>query len=231
MILICYFFITIIFGIPLILYSALTKKVSPLFKLGRFAIDIGQKISGVKIEVYGLEKIDPKRRYVYMANHQSLVDGPLLFKIIPQQLRVLLKKEVFRIPLVGIGMKVVEFVPIDREDKTGARKSIDIAVQKIKEKNYSFLIFPEGTRSLDGNLLPFKRGGFVLAIKSGVPIVPITIIGSREVLPKKKFFIKKGKIKVIFHSPIPTTELKYEDRFMLTEKVRNAIEEGLASQS
>jgi|Deesub1362B_J571_1020462.scaffolds.fasta_scaffold01183_4 1-acyl-sn-glycerol-3-phosphate acyltransferase len=226
-ILICYFFIAILFGIPLILYARLTKKVSPLFKLGEFAVNLGQKISGVKIEINGLDKIDPAKSYVYMANHQSLVDGPLLFKIIPQQLRVLLKKEVFRIPLVGTGMKIVEFIPINRSDKAGARKSIDLAIEKIKEKNYSFLIFPEGTRSLDGNLLPFKRGGFVLAIKSGIPIVPITIIGSREVLPKKKFFIKKGKIKVIFHSPISTKGLEYEDRFMLTEKVREIIKQAL----
>jgi len=230
-ILICYFFVAILFGIPLILYARLTKKVSPLFKLGYFAVNIAQKISGVKVEIFGLDKIDPKRTYVYMANHQSLVDGPLLFRIIPQQLRVLLKKEVFRIPLVGTAMKIVEFIPIDREDKEGARKSIELAIRKIKEKNYSFLIFPEGTRSLDGNLLPFKRGGFVLAIKSGVPIVPITIIGSRNVLPKKKFFLKKGKIKVIFHPPIPTVELKYEDRFMLTEKVRNIIENDLKNQA
>ena len=229
-ILISYFFIAIFFGIPLILYVRFTKKVSPLFKLGYFAVNIAQKISGVKVEIFGLDKIDPKRTYVYMANHQSLVDGPLLFRIIPQRLRVLLKKEVFRIPLVGTAMKIVEFIPIDRKDKEGARKSIELAIKKIKEKNYSFLIFPEGTRSLNGNLLPFKRGGFVLAIKSGVPIVPITIIGSRNVLPKKKFFLKKGKIKVIFHPPIPTAELKYEDRFILTEKIRDIIKNDLKNQ-
>jgi 1-acyl-sn-glycerol-3-phosphate acyltransferase len=227
LILIAYFLIAIFLGIPLIIYSYLTKKVNSLFWLGNFAISIGQKISGVEVEVEGLDKINPKKSYVYMANHQSLVDGPLLFKIIPQNLRVLLKKEVFRLPLVGTGMKLTEFIPIDRGDKAGARKSIELAIEKIKEKNYSFLIFPEGTRSFDGNLLPFKRGGFVLALKSGIPIVPITIIGSREVLPKKKFFIKKGKIKVIFHSPISTKGLKYEDRFMLSEKVRKIISDDL----
>ncbi|MFQ6082254.1 MAG: lysophospholipid acyltransferase family protein [Candidatus Aminicenantia bacterium] len=227
LILIGYFFLAIFFGIPLILYSRITGNVKPLFKLGEVAVNLAQKISGVKIEVLGLEKIDPRGTYVYMANHQSFIDGPLLFKLIPQPVRVLLKKEVFRVPLVGAGMKRIGFIPINRQDKFGAKKSIGLAVEKIKEKGYSFLIFPEGTRSLDGALLPFKRGGFVLAIKSGVPVVPISIIGSRNILPKKSFFIKSGKVRVIFHLPISTKGLDYADRISLAEQIREIISQDM----
>jgi len=162
-----------------------------------------------------------------MANHASFLDGPLLFMLIPHPVRVLLKKEAFRIPIIGLGMKCIGFIPVDRKGLRGGKQSIDKASQLIREKGYSFLIFPEGTRRREGLLQPFKRGGFFLAINSQVSVVPITIKGSFEIMPRGSFFIKKGKMKIIFHEPVQVKGFHQNNLPELLNKVRNIIQSGL----
>jgi 1-acyl-sn-glycerol-3-phosphate acyltransferase len=167
--------------------------------------------------------VDPHQNYVFMANHVSFLDGPLLFYIIPQRVRVILKKSIFRIPVAGPAMRFIDFVPVDKKSMSSGKRSIDEAVQAMKEKGYSFLIFPEGTRSNDGKLHQFKRGGFFLAIAAQVPIIPITIKGTFELMPRGRIFARRGKIKVIFHPPVETAGRTQADIPALMSQVFSQI--------
>jgi 1-acyl-sn-glycerol-3-phosphate acyltransferase len=217
--------ITLVF-IPLIFFCWIFRCSQTLIWAGKQFLRIAPKILGVHIEITGADKIEKHRSYIFMSNHLSFLDGPLLFMTIPQPIRVILKKEVFKIPVIGLGMRQVDFVPVDRKGIKGGKKSIDRAAQLIKEKGYSFLIFPEGTRSLDGQLQTFRRGGFFLALNSGVSIVPISIQGTYELMPKGSFFVKKGSIRLIFHPSVPVEGYNTKGLPDLISKVQNIIREG-----
>lgn len=223
---IVYGIITILF-IPVIILCFLIRWPHPIILIGKGAIRLGQKILGMRLEVSGLERIEKKTSYVFMCNHLSAVDGPLLFMLIPQSIRVILKKEAFRIPVIGLAMRLVGFIPVDRKGLRGGKKSIDRATRMIKEKGYSFLIFPEGTRSRDGKLQLFKRGGFFLALNSQVPVAPVSIQGTFELMPKKSFFIKKGNVRVAFHPVVPVQEFNRDTLPRLMDRVRDAVKSGL----
>ena len=140
-----------------------------------------------------------------MPNHLSFLDGPLVMMLIPGAARVILKRSVLRLPIVGLGMRHVGFVPVDRKGAAGGKRSIARAAALMRDRGYSFLIFPEGTRSRDGNLRAFRRGGFFLALESGAPIVPVTIRGTFELMPKGQWFARRGTVRVAFHEPVPVT--------------------------
>jgi len=224
--LITYALLTILL-IPILLFCYPLKFAQPIILVARWALWVGQKILGIRLDASGIERIDKRVPYVFMANHQSLIDGPLLYLIIPQFVRVLLKKEAFRIPVIGQAMRQVGFVSVDRKGLRGGKKSIDRATWMIKEKGISFLIFSEGTRSRDGKLQPFKRGGFFLAVNSQVPIFPVSIQGSYALLPKGSFFAKKGKVGVIFHPPVSVQGFDRNNLSQLMGKVRSVIQSGL----
>lgn len=213
--------------IPLILFCSVFRCSQTLIWAGKQVLKIAPGILGIRIEVSGADKIEKDKFYIFMSNHLSFLDGPLLFLIIPQPVRVILKKEIFRIPVIGWGMRQVDFVPVDRKGIKGGKKSIDRAAQLIKDKGYSFLIFPEGTRSLNGQLQPFRRGGFFLALNSGVPVVPISIQGTYALMPKGSFFVKKGSIRVKFHSSVSVEGYNKKNLPELISKVQNIIREGL----
>ena len=166
-----------------------------------------------------------------MPNHLSFLDGPLMFMIIPREVRVILKKEVLRIPIVGWGMKIAEFIPVDRKGFRGGKKSVERATSLMLEKGCDFLIFPEGTRSLDGTLKPLKRGGFFLAVNSQTDIVPVSIQGTYQLMPKGQFSVKRGVIKVVFHPAISVKDYTVASLPALSEKVRFAISSGLGEES
>jgi 1-acyl-sn-glycerol-3-phosphate acyltransferase len=158
-----------------------------------------------------------------MPNHLSFLDGPLLATAIPRPVRIILKKSLFRIPILGIGMRHVGFIPVDRKGAKGGQKSIRKAAELMREKGYSFLVFPEGTRSRDGRLQAFRRGGFFLALEGGAPILPITIQGTFELMPRKQWYARKGNVQIVFHDPIPLTGFTAETMGELMERVRGAI--------
>lgn len=214
--------------IPILLFCFLIRLSQPIIFLGKIALWLGKKILGIGLDVRGIEKIDKKSSYVFMANHLSFMDGPLLFMLIPQSVRVLLKKEAFRIPILGLAMRQIGFVPVDRKGLRGGRKSIEKASRLIKEKGYSFLIFPEGTRSRNGLLHPFKRGGFFMAVNTQVPIFPVTIKGTYELMPPGSFFVKRGKVKVIFHEPVQVRGYDRNNLLELMDEVRGTVQTGLA---
>ncbi len=180
------------------------------------------KISGISVKVKGLEKLDPKQSYLFMSNHQSTFDIMTCLSVIPGTARFLAKQELFRIPVFAQGMRAVGMIPIDRGNSKKARQSLDKAIEEIK-KGVSVIIFPEGTRTKDGNIQPFKKGGFVLAIKGGIPIAPMVLTGAMEIMQKKDLRLHKGSIQIEFLEPIPTENYKYEQRQQLIQDIRNSI--------
>ncbi len=186
------------------------------------------KVAGVRLEVVGLEKLDPHGSYVFAANHASQFDIFALEAGLPFEIRWLAKKELFDIPIFGHGLRAVGNIPVDRENPREGLKSLAAAAEKVKE-GLCVVIFPEGTRSPDGRLLPFKPGGMVLAIKSRRPLVPLSIVGSHEVLPKGKILPRPGKIRVIIGDPIDTRAYNLRDKERLAEDLRQKIAAGLNS--
>ncbi len=226
--LLVFVYVLVIFlAIPLFLLCFVTRWRIPLLLLGKAAIAAGSWILGIRLDVSGRNNVDREKPCVFMANHLSFLDGPLLFYLIPQVVHVIIKKEIFRIPIIGWSMGFVGFVPVDRKGLKSGRRSIERATELIKTKGYSYLIFPEGTRSRDGKMQPFRRGAFFLAINSQAPIVPITIEGTYDLMPKGSPFTKKGTVKVTFHQAVPVSGLAKEDMPALMEQVRMQIQSGI----
>ena len=221
-----YALIVILVG-PVLLVCWVLGLREPLMAIGRWAMRVSRAVMGIKVDESGLERFDHKASYVFMPNHLSFLDGPVMVMVIPQSVRVIVKKSVFATPILGWAMLHVGCVPVDRRAGGGGIKSIEKAARSIREKGYSFLIFPEGTRSLDGKLQRFRRGGFFLAIAGGAPIVPVTIRGTFELMPKGQFGAKRGTVSVEFHPPIPVDGYSEGDIEGLIEKVRDAIAQGL----
>ena len=192
--------------IPLLFLAIPFGIREPLVNLGKWAMRASRFILGLRVEVEGRDQALEAGAFVYMSNHASMLDGPLLFLLIRRPVRVIMKSSIFRIPIVGLGMKYVGFVPVDRSGTRGGRVAIARAAAMIKKKGYSFLIFPEGTRSRTGELQAFRRGGFFLAREANVPIVPVSIRGTFELMPKKRLVPRKGTVRVVFHPPVSAPE-------------------------
>jgi 1-acyl-sn-glycerol-3-phosphate acyltransferase len=144
--------------------------------------------------------------------------------VIDRPVRVIVKRFVFRIPVLGLGMRFSGYVPVDKTGAGAGRRSIARAAQLMKEKGFSFLIYPEGQRSWDGKLQPFRRGGFFLALDTGAPIVPVSIRGTYELMPRGKWLIRKGPVRIVFHAPIPVSGYTPEAIPEIMERVRIAVE-------
>lgn len=180
------------------------------------------RLAGVRVEAQSRAAIDPARSYVFMANHLSTVDIWALFIALPIPVRMIAKKQLAQIPLFGWAMWAGRFIFIDRHNAISARRSIERAERRIRD-GASVLLFPEGTRSRDGALGPFKKGGFHLAIDAGVPIVPVALRGTRELMPRGSLRLLPGRVEVIIGAPIPTTGLSADDRNALLDRVRATI--------
>ena len=222
---VCFLFILLL--IPFLLVCFLLRLRTPVFVVARGALWILFKIVGIRMDVSGKEWVDKKKKYVFMCNHLSFMDGPLVFQVIPHVVRVIMKKPVSRIPIIGPAMRFAGFVSVDRKGINTGKKSIERATELMKIRNYSFLIFPEGTRSLDGKMGPFRRGGFFLAINSGVSILPISMTGSFDLMPKGSFWIRRGVVRVKFHPAISLNGIIVESMDGLMSKTRAVIQEGV----
>ena len=222
------FLILTLFAIPVLLVSALFGLRDAFLAYGCWMMRVGRFILGIDVEAEGLNRIDRGTPYIFMCNHLSFLDAPLLMTVLDRAARVIVKRFVFRIPVLGLGMRFSGYVPLDKEGAGAGRKSIARAAQLIKEKRYSFLIYPEGARSWDGKLLPFRRGGFFLALETGVPIVPVSIKGTYELMPRGQWLVRKGSVKITFHEPVPVTGLTVETIPELMEKVRTTVSSGLS---
>ncbi|MDD2366391.1 MAG: lysophospholipid acyltransferase family protein [Desulfuromonadaceae bacterium] len=181
----------------------------------------------VKVSVSGAERL-PNGPVIFMSNHQSNFDILAILSAMPRQCYWIAKKELFEIPVFGSSMRRGGYIPLDRGDGRKALQSLAEAASTI-HKGKSVIMFPEGTRTQDGNLLPFKRGGFVLARKADVPVVPVTINGSGKINPAGLIRLYSGKIEIILHPPIsfPSELRRVEAETWMMESVRDQIESGL----
>lgn len=181
-------------------------------------------ISGVKLQVKGLENFDHKKRYVFVSNHSSMFDIPALQLAFPNRVAIVFKKELIKIPVFGWQLAIGPYIMIDRQRPDEAMKSIQLAKERMEKKNLSTVLFAEGTRSKTGEVQPFKRGAFYLASRVGYDIIPVSISGAAKLLPKGTFNIKPGTITVHFDKPIPTTGIKNKvDEVKLMETVRETV--------
>ncbi len=186
-------------------------------------------LSGLKVKVRGAEHIPRGRSAIYIANHQSNFDIPILYAGLPLQFRWMAKKELFDIPLFGRAMRHCGYIPIDRSDRRKAMQSMNDAAKQIRE-GASVIVFPEGTRTPDGELKEFKKGGFLIAVKAQVPVVPVAIKGSFAVMSKDSLLIHGGEIEVEIFPPLETAGLKNADTDRLLEQVREPIAAALEGE-
>jgi 1-acyl-sn-glycerol-3-phosphate acyltransferase len=205
-------------------WTILTGDVRLLYRMGMWGAFTGVRIAGARVSTVGLEKIDPARTYIFMANHVSNIDPPLLLPLIPRRTSVMAKKELFSYPLLGKTMRLGSLVPVDRGNRDAGIAAVRAAAEVLR-KGINMTIFIEGGRSFDGKLLPFKKGPFYLAEECAVPVVPVTISGTHHIMPKRRFAIKPGPVEVIFHDAIEPKD--FGTREALMAKVREAINRGL----
>jgi 1-acyl-sn-glycerol-3-phosphate acyltransferase len=221
---------TIILGITAILSTYVTHNSNWAHLVGRFWGNLNLWAAGVKVRVKGFENLDRRHAYVFLSNHQSLFDIFTLLGKLRVQFRWLAKEELFRLFILGPAMRAAGYVPIDRTDRKKAVESLQQAAERVKNGT-SIVIFPEGTRSPDGVLQEFKKGGFLLAIKSQQSLVPIAISGSHHVLPKRgDYMIHPGVIDVTIDMPISTAGLTVKDNDALMQTVREAIRRHLTPE-
>ena len=216
---------TIFWGLIAIVTSFFTRTGNPVHIVaGMWARGI-LFVSRIKVTVNGLANIDPTQSYVYMSNHQSNFDIPVLLAYLPVQFRWLAKAELFKIPIFGRAMRGAGYVKIDRFNQKAAFESINEAAGKMKN-GVSVMIFPEGTRSLDGNIRSFKKGGFIMAVDAGVPIVPVVIKGTWPIMDKSSLRINTGEVSLNIETPIATTDYTRENKDDLIQSVRAVIKDG-----
>jgi len=195
-----------------------------LYQLFMWGARGGVWLTGVRVQTVELERLDFSRSYIFMSNHVSNLDPPIQIPALPKRTSVMVKKELFKVPILGRAMRMGDLVPVDRGNRDAGIEAVN-AAKAVVAKGLNMTIYIEGKRSFDGKLLPFKKGPFYLAMECGVPVVPMTIVGTHYAMPKARYSIKPGLVTVIFHPPIDPKD--FGSREELMEKVRTVIESGL----
>jgi len=205
-------------------WTFITRNVSFLYFVGMGLARLAVKIVGTRIELVGFDRIDRQGTYIFMSNHVSNLDPPVLVPLIPRRTSVLAKKELWRIPILARALDLAEIVPVERNNRESAIQSIRRAGEVMRH-GINMTVYPEGTRSPDGRLLPFKKGPFHLALETGVSVVPVTILGTYELMPKGQWTARAGTATLVFHDPIDPK--KFGSREELTQAVWQAINSSL----
>lgn len=220
---------TLVFGVLAILVGWIPPRGHAPFRVARWWSRGLLLASGVELKTHGPQATTSGGPFVYMANHQSLLDIPALICTLPGQGRFLAKRDLFRIPVFGWAIGVAGFVPVDREDRSSAPATFAVASRRLRS-GASLVVFPEETRSTDGRLLPFQRGGFLLALKGRVPIVPVGIRGTLAVRRKGSLVVRPGVVEVIYGAPVEVSAAAVRRKGELIEQVRSAIAELAAAE-
>jgi 1-acyl-sn-glycerol-3-phosphate acyltransferase len=208
-------------GIP---WALLTGDINPLYRWSMWIVRTGLKLARIRIEVAGREHI-PARACIFMGNHVSNLDPPIILPLLPFRSAFFIKRSLLKIPLVGYGMRLAGFIPVNRDGRPEAARASVQEASKVLASGVNISIFPEGTRSRNGKLLPFKKGPFYLAKESGSPIIPMSIWGTEHMMSKGSLRIHPGKAHLTFHPPIDPQQ--FADREQLAQAVRAAISSGL----
>lgn len=187
-------------------------------------------VGGVKINITGMEHVDPEQPSIYMANHASMIDIPILIAALPVHLRFIFKKSILWIPFLGQTIWAMGMIPIDRGHRQKATASLRKAGERIRS-GFHVLIFPEGTRTKDGRLLPFKKGGFRLALQEHVDIIPITLLNTAEICGRNSMLAKPGVVEMVIHPRYSTAEAQLENRHEVIEDMRQLIGSSLPPEN
>ena len=215
----------LIVGPPLLIYTFITRNPNPIYWAGVKGVMFFVRAVGVKVRVKGLERI-PAGVCLFAANHTSSADAPAVVGAIPCRIVILLKESLFKWPIVGQAFRSAHFIPVNRSARDAAIASVEKATESLKA-GQSFLIYPEGTRSPDGRLQEFKKGAVMMAIKAGVPIVPMACSGAHRIMEKNSLVIHPGEIVVEFLEPIDASKYSLEERDILNERVSMAMAAAL----
>jgi 1-acyl-sn-glycerol-3-phosphate acyltransferase len=213
-------------GIPAILIALVSRSPSALYIAGLAGVRLGLWLSGIRSVVEGTEYLQRSRAAVYCVNHSSNIEPPVVFEALSPlfpNLRVLYKAELRKLPILVRAFDLAGFVPLERGNRDQSLPAIERAAAALRE-GASFMIYPEGTRSRTGELLPFKKGGFIMAIKAGAPVVPVAIDGARAAMRKGSPIIRPVTVRLQFGPPVETAGMTMEDRDDLVEAVRGRIQ-------
>jgi len=209
-------------GPPILIVAWLVNKHNLVYPWARFGAGLWLRWSGVRVKVRGLELLDPKQPYVFVSNHRSYLDTATLFIYTGRRIGLLAKKELLKVPVLGVGMGFVNVMAIDRSNRESAIRTTEAAAKRI-QSGVSFGVFVEGTRAKPGELLPFKKGAFYMARQAGVPVVPVAIKNSDKLMGKGTGEARSGIIEMIVKRPVPTTDLTDEQLNTLITNVRESI--------
>lgn len=211
-----------ILGIP---WALITGDIMTAYRMGIAIAALGLRAAGIRVEAEWRAPLDPAKKYLFFSNHLSNLDPPVLIPLLPGRTSIFIKRSLLRIPILGYGMKLVGFIPVDRDGTVeGAKQSVERAAVEMK-RGVHITSFVEGTRSRDGRLLPFKKGPFYLAMETGAPVVPVTIRGTEKLMPKGSLKVRCGAIRVVFHAPLDPAN--YASREDLMEAVRESIQSAI----
>ena len=209
-------------GIPL---TILSGDISAVYRWAMWIMHAGLRAAGIRIEVVRRAPLDPKTHYIFLSNHVSNLDPPVLLPLLPGRTSVFIKRSLTKLPVLGYGMKLGDFVPVDRDGRVESAKDSVAFAARVLASGVHITSFVEGTRSRDGRLLPFKKGPFYLAVETGAPVVPVSIWGTEAMMKKGSVRIYPDTAHVTFHAPLDPKE--YATREDLLAAVKNAIESGL----
>jgi 1-acyl-sn-glycerol-3-phosphate acyltransferase len=219
----------LILGIPAALvfipWAVFTGDATPLYNISLAIVRTAFSLAGIRVLTEGLDKVPPRTACIFMANHVSNLDPPALLPRIPGRTSVFLKRSLTKIPVLGYGFKLGEFVPVDRDGRVESAVESVAAARRVLDKGLHITTFVEGTRSQDGRLLPFKKGPFYLAMEAGAPCVPVSIYGTESMMAKGSMRVKPGTAHVVFHAPINPKDFVTREELM--EAMRSAIASGL----
>lgn len=206
-------------------WTVLTGNVAVLYRTGMFVVRTGLRAAGIRVELRQQAPLDPAQRYIFLSNHVSNLDPPILVPLLPGRVSVFLKRSLMKIPILGYGMRLASFIPVDRDGRVESAVESMHAAAEVLRSGVHILSFVEGTRSLDGRLQAFKKGPFYLAEHTGAPVVPVSISGTDRMMRKGSLRIFPGTACVVLHAPLQPRD--YPSREALMEAVRASIASGL----